>query len=377
MAGDIFLLQNDDTLVELNEAAYETEALLQILLAKYPDLLAGKQINPAEPRRWLLISREMTVPLSEDYQGWAAVDHLFLDQDAVPTLVEVKRSSDTRIRREVIGQMIDYAANAVVHWPIETIISKYERLCNEMGSDPTETLENALGIPAAEQDKFWETVKTNLKAGNLRLIFVADEIPAPLQRAVEFLNEQMDPAEVLAVEIKQYIGQGLKTLVPRVIGQTGEAQQRKAVPRTKNKWDEQSFFEDLERRQGETETTAARKILTWAKDRGLRITWGEGGRTGLFVPVLDHKNQGYYPFAVATSGRLQVYFQWNKDKPPFDSEEKRLELLDKLNSIEGIELSPSVITGRPSLPLSIFKDEKRREQILSIFDWYIEEVKRL
>jgi hypothetical protein len=31
-----------------------------------------------------------------------------LDQDAVPTLVEVKRSSDTRIRREVMGQMSDY-----------------------------------------------------------------------------------------------------------------------------------------------------------------------------------------------------------------------------------------------------------------------------
>jgi hypothetical protein len=32
----------------------------------------------------------------------------------VPTLLEVKRSSDTRIRREVVGQMLDYAANGVV-----------------------------------------------------------------------------------------------------------------------------------------------------------------------------------------------------------------------------------------------------------------------
>ncbi len=46
---------------------------------------------------------------------------------------------------------------------------------------------------------------------------------------VEFLNAQMDPAEVLALEIKQYIGQGLKTLVPRVVGQTAEAQRRKLV----------------------------------------------------------------------------------------------------------------------------------------------------
>ena len=37
----------------------------------------------------------------------------------------------------------------------------------------------------------------------------------------------MDPAEVYAVEVKQYIGEGLKTLVPRLVGQTAEAQRRK------------------------------------------------------------------------------------------------------------------------------------------------------
>lgn len=48
---------------------------------------------------------------------------------------------------------------------------------------------------------------------------MADKIPTELRRIVEFLNQQMDPAEVLAVKIKQYTGQGLKTLVPRVFGQ--------------------------------------------------------------------------------------------------------------------------------------------------------------
>ena len=63
MSGDIFLLQDNGELVELNEAPYETEALLQRFLAQYPDLLAGKQMNPEAPRKWLLISREMAVPL--------------------------------------------------------------------------------------------------------------------------------------------------------------------------------------------------------------------------------------------------------------------------------------------------------------------------
>jgi hypothetical protein len=31
-------------------------------LADHPDLLAGEQINVEEPRRWLLVTREMAVP---------------------------------------------------------------------------------------------------------------------------------------------------------------------------------------------------------------------------------------------------------------------------------------------------------------------------
>src|SRR3712207_9290538 len=98
------------------------------------------------------------------------------------------------------------------------------------------------------------------------MVFVADEIPSELQRIVEFLNQQMDPAEVLAVEIKQYVGQGLKTLVPRVIGQTAEAQQRKTVATgLRRKWDEQQFMDELATRRGTADVEAARPILEWAR----------------------------------------------------------------------------------------------------------------
>jgi hypothetical protein len=44
----------------------------------------------------------------------------------VPTLIEVKRQSDTRLRREVVGQMLDYAANAVVYWRIDQLRAEFE-----------------------------------------------------------------------------------------------------------------------------------------------------------------------------------------------------------------------------------------------------------
>ena len=60
MAGEIFLL-NGEQLVAMRERAYDSEALLQGLLAKYPHLLAGDELA-GSPRRWLLVKREVGIP---------------------------------------------------------------------------------------------------------------------------------------------------------------------------------------------------------------------------------------------------------------------------------------------------------------------------
>ena len=94
MAGRIYLPSNGSKLIAIDEAWYDSESLLQKLLADYPDLLAGDQTNADEPRRWLLVTREMAVPGEQDGGGRWSIDHLFLDRAAIPTLVEVKRSTD-------------------------------------------------------------------------------------------------------------------------------------------------------------------------------------------------------------------------------------------------------------------------------------------
>lgn len=228
VSGGIYLIGDDDQLVEMLERPYDSEAVLQQLLAKHPSLLAGDQLGHASPRRWLLIAREASLPSEVDGGGRWSVDHLFFDQDAIPTLVEVKRSTDTRIRREVVGQMLDYAANAVVYWPIERLRAVFEARCAVEGHDPDDVVLELLGGEGTPES-FWEDAQTNLGAGKVRLVFVADVIPVELRRVIEFLNVQMSPADVMGIEIRQYVGEGLRTLVPAVVGQTAEAQQRKAV----------------------------------------------------------------------------------------------------------------------------------------------------
>jgi hypothetical protein len=262
----------------------------------------------------------------------------------------------------------------VAYWPVEAIRARFEEGCRQRGTVPAaevETLAEQGGV-----EEFWQRVKTNLQAGRVRMVFVADAIPPELRRIVEFLNGQMDPAEVLAVEIKQFVGQGLKTLVPRVIGQTVEAERKKGGSGPAEKqWDEASFFEDLRQRRGAKETEAAREILAWAKKCALRIWWGRGKRDGSFYPMLDHNGEKHHVTAVWTFGRATIQFQMMLHRKPFDDETKRKQLLARFNSIPGIEIPAHAISRYPSVPLSVLTSEAAMKEFLAVLDWYIAEVK--
>lgn len=380
MNGGIYLLQENDELVKMTEKSYDSEALLQELIAKHPDLLAGDQMDSAKPRRWLLIKREAELASEEDGSARWSVDHLFLDQDGVPTIVEVKRSSDTRIRREVVGQMLDYAANAVLFWPVEEIRAKFATRCEGENKNADQELEVFLK-GAMDSGSFWSQVKTNFEAGKIRLLFVADEIPAELRRIVEFLNQQMKSAEVLAVEVKQFTGQGLKTLVPRVIGQSAEAERAKSTGAgTPGKqWNEESFLAELGSKCGTEASSVAQTLLEWSKKKSSLIYWGQGSQAGSFAPFFDYylaDDDTFPSFAVWTYGSVEIYFQHMKNRPAFRSDAKRLELLKKLNEIPGVLIPESAITRRPSFSLDVLRDKKSLKMFLDVFEWLIEEVKK-
>ncbi len=227
----IFLINSDGGLERVPHRQYESEDLLQFLVESHPEILVGEQIDPDNPPRWLLVSREVGIPDREGGSDRWAIDHLLLDQNGRPTFVEVKRSSDTRIRREVVGQMLDYAANAKVYWPEDRI-----RALASEASGGLEALEIKLreflsdGDDQANEpdtEAYWKSVEAHLRNGEVRLLFVADSIPTELRRIIEFLNEHMPLVEVLGVEIRQYEGQAVRALVPRVVGQTEFARQQK------------------------------------------------------------------------------------------------------------------------------------------------------
>ena len=117
-----------------------------------------------------------------------------------------------------------------------------------------------------------------IQSRRLRLLFVADDIPTELQAIIEFLNEQMDRTEVLGVEIRQYLGSDLQTLVPRVVGMTVKARSAKSTGDPRN-YDERlgggaDSVRELDTLIRELATSLSLKTTTSKAARQLRASWG-------------------------------------------------------------------------------------------------------
>ena len=380
MKDKIFLIMPDKTLQELEATAYVREDLLQRLLSEYPDLLAGYQMNESNPRRWLLVAREMGIADDLDASERWSLDHLFLDQDGTPTMVEVKRATDTRIRREVAGQMLDYAANAILHWSPEVVRQRFEKRCEGMNLDPAEAVARFLEIDPSESEKiesYWDTVFNKLKTGQVRLVFVADQIPKELRRIIEFLNEHMQDVEVLGVEMPQYVGAGLTTIVPKVIGKTSVAEQTKSLTGGRQ-WDEASFFSEIEE-LSRSNAEVARRLLNWAQSKEkVRVEYGTGGHGSMTVKLDLKKRTSLFSIYNYSNGpKIELQLIRLAEKAPFDDVDRRHEVIQRLNQIEGVNLPVDFVHGkRPGLQLDMFRSDDSFDKFTALYNWIIDELRR-
>jgi len=366
MAGKIFVLNGNEELTELTPSQYSSEDIFQRLIEKHPNILAGDQITPDSPRKWLLISSEMGVPAEQDGGTQWYIDHLLIDQDAIPTLVEVKRSTDTRIRREVVAQMLDYAANAVKYWPLEFLQKAYDESVSESNSLAS------IGIAPENEDTYWDSVIVNLRAGWIRLIFAADSIPAELQRIIEYLNAQMRDTEVLGVEIKKFISSdGLTTFVPSLVGMTASVAASKSANR--KRMDEHTFIAQTKQISSPEVAAICEKLLRFLGSLNCDIWWGKSV-TGSFIPVFGRTR--YQLFGVYNSSKttlIELQFQYMKE--PFDTLEYRKKIQSALSKIPGVNIPDERIDKRPSFPVDYLVKDENYKLFIDVIKAYYEDIK--
>jgi len=348
----IYMVDASGVLTAMAPSAPRDEDSMQALVARHPELISD------EDGDLLLIRREQPIADRTDGAGRWSVDHLFVTQTGVPVLVELKRAADPRLRREVVGQMLDYAANATAYWQAGRVAEAFAATATAAGGDPAALLADFLGD--ADAATFWLQVDGNFKLGRIKIVFVADVIPRELARIVEFLNDQMR-ADVRAVELRWFesAATGITALTPRIIGETerGNAAKaaRNALPAIGcDEWIATrlgafgplavaggNHFVDLVRvLQGQAEPTTAQASLAASFE----------ARGKIIYPLFLVRTDG---------GQVQLALGYLKARAPYQSDEARQSLLDRLTAIVG-PMTQRPLHGFPAFPVGLLNDTKIR-----------------
>jgi hypothetical protein len=314
MAGVYVMLENGSTEVMERIRCENEDRELQRVLENNPDLLPGDQIDPENPRRWLLVKREMPVPDPNTGLDRWSIDFLFADQDAIPTFVECKRFADTRSRREVVGQMIEYAANGHYYWGKAQLRDYADDAAKRKNSTLDDAIRSLQPTASDSLDAFFDRLQQNLREGQLRIVFFLEESPMELRSVVDFLNKQMERSEVLLVEARQYISKGMRVVVPTLFGYTEEARQVKrtitiTTAASRKKWDKETYFADAQAKLATSEVTILESLYVDILSLGFEVTWGTGQNDGSFS-VKDPSICPRAILAVYSSGRLTLNFGW-------------------------------------------------------------------
>ena len=290
---------------------------LQELLEKNWDLLPGDLIagTDNQPLRWAMIKREAPVesPLSGEAR-WS-LDFLFADDQAIPTFVECKLHKNPEGRREIIGQMFEYVANAQHYWNIDTLKSFVP-------------LDFERHIWNRQVDEYFTEVLDNLKRGKVRMVFFMDQAPRELKSTVMFLNQALTEAEVMIVEARHFRLGDKKFVVPSLFGYTEQvrADKEKRIEKLagtgsngSGKWTLEQFNKAIEALDPGT-GDALRKLRDYVLDQKFDLNWGRGkyGSMNVILPHLSSKSL----FSIYTLGGIGINLGWLDEEVrlQFDSE---------------------------------------------------------
>lgn len=180
------VIVSDDEVKALRRMVLTTrhfdEGWIQELIRKSPNILPVEEIAPVF---WPLASIGREVPTNA-----GPIDNLFISPSGYLTLVETKLWRNPEARREVVGQIIDYAKE-LTRWSfsdldqrVRTYNQKYEN--TNMGViDSLRTMES---IDDFEEAALVDTITRNMRQGNFLLLIVGDGIRESVEELADFMQ---------------------------------------------------------------------------------------------------------------------------------------------------------------------------------------------
>ena len=344
----------------------DKENFLQDYIHNNPEVIPVYEIQ--EDKKLYIAKREFPT-------NSGPIDALAVDEIGNIYVIETKLYKNPD-KRTVVAQALDYGAALWKHF------TDFHHFINLLDLDAqknfqlsfAEKVQEFFGIDEASYEAFLEGLRRCLNEGDIKFVILMDSMDERLKTLIHYVN-QNSQFDIYAVRLEFYKFNDHEIIIPKIFGVDIKKNVRGKA--SENQWDEVTAFKEFERRGMTTEAQVARQIFDWASERCSRMWWGNGAVNGSFVPVHRISSKDNYLFALFTSGKLEIYFQWMLKRDVFENEAKRIELLNRLNKIPGVALSPESITKRPSIKLSTLATGGNTEKFLEIYAWYLQEIEQV
>jgi len=318
--GNPIILNPDGSINKIRRVSFTEnmfqEGWLQDLIEDNPELLPVAEIEPAFTPM-VSVGREVTTQ-----SGY--IDNLFLSPQGNLTVVETKLWRNPEARREVVGQIIDYAKD-VSHWTFEELESKvrdYNLRYRKSNSGILDSLRLIEDIEESEEQIIVDAMTRNLQRGRFLLLVVGDGIRESVETMAAFLQQTPQLHFTLAlVELQVYelVEEGEKQLLvmPQVVARTREITRAvvrvegKAIESVKVEVDteitppvsppkrftltEEDYFNILQQHVNSEDVDFVHQVIDDMQRYGCEIDWKQGsfvvrlpdpGESGQELPLL-------------------------------------------------------------------------------------------
>ena len=318
-----------------------SEAWIQNLIHNNPKVLPIDEIEsgftPAIP-----IGREVST--SAGY-----IDNLFISPEGYLTIVETKLWRNPEARREVVGQIIDYA-KVISKWSftdLDDSVKQFNRKYNHCSDGLLATIRKHHELDEGEEHYFIDNITKNLIRGRFLLLIVGDGIRESVEDMIEYLTQTPQLYFTLSlVELQVYkvsTEDNSLIVIPQVITRTREITRAIVRIEGNNAADikvnietdlgtesntspqgfrkltitAQDFFDQLEQNTGKGNVDFVQQILKDSEELGLLAEWntssvgiklpdplGSGIKIGIFT--IDKSGKFYLGYSKSQFEKLLI-----------------------------------------------------------------------
>lgn len=199
-----------------------SEGWLQNLLFGHPDLIPMAGIDPAAGS-FIPVCRELPLPKPG---GVVYLDLFGVTPTGRPVLIECKLWRNPQARREVVAQILEYAA-LLRRWSYADLTARLKSRLVWEGENPLYRHVAGQGVALGEAE-FTDAVSRNLRNGDFHLVVIGDGIREDASAIAEHIADS--GARFALVELQRWTdGRGSELLVPLIPFRTEIVRQRVLV----------------------------------------------------------------------------------------------------------------------------------------------------